>query len=73
MLPTVLLPFNFAKSLLNASLAIMLYKPILTALSKAKIVKTKAASLNFNKNTKFVLAVGAECLVVAVAIFLIIA
>ena len=73
MLPTVLLPFNFAKSLLNASLAIMLYKPVLAALSKSGIVKTKTASLNFNKNTKIILAVGAGCLVVAVVIFLIIA
>lgn len=73
MLPTVLLPFNFAKSLLNASLSIMLYKPVLAALSKSGIVKTKTASLNFNKNTKIILAVGAGCLVVAVVIFLIIA
>ena len=35
-LPTVLLPFNFAKSLLNSAVAMMLYKPLSRALKKAK-------------------------------------
>lgn len=73
LLPKVLLPFNFAKSLLNASVAIMLYKPVLAALSKAKIIKTKSASLSFNKNTKTVLIIGSACLIVSVVIFLILA
>ena len=72
LLPKVLLPFNFAKSLLNASIAILLYKPVLAALSKAKIVKTKSASLSFNKNTKIILAIGSCALVVAIVIVLII-
>ena len=73
LLPKVLLPFNFAKSLLNASVSIMLYKPVLTALSKAGIVKTKSASLSFNKNTRIILAVGALCLICSVVILIIIA
>ena len=73
LLPKVLLPFNFAKSMLNAAVAIMLYKPVLAALSKARIIKTKTASLNFNKNTKIVLILGSVCLVVSVIIFLILA
>ena len=73
LLPKVLLPFNFAKSLLNASVSIMLYKPVLAALSKAGIIKTKSASLSFNKNTKIILAIGASCLVLSVIIFIIIA
>lgn len=73
LLPKVLLPFNFAKSLLNASVAIMLYKPVLAALSKAKIVKTKSAHLEFNKNTKIILAVGSVALVLSVVIFIILA
>ena len=73
LLPKVLLPFNFAKSLLNASVAILLYKPVLAALSKAKIIKTKSASLSFNKNTKTVLIIGSCCLILSVVIFLILA
>ena len=73
LLPKVLLPFNFAKSLLNASVSIMLYKPVLAALSKAKIIKTKSASLSFNKNTKIILIIGSACLVASVVIFLVLA
>jgi riboflavin transporter FmnP len=73
LLPKVLLPFNFAKSLLNAAVAIMLYKPVLAALSKAKIIKTKTASLNFNNNTRIVLVIGSICLAASVVIFLILA
>lgn len=73
LLPKVLLPFNFAKSLLNASVSIMLYKPVLAALSKAKIIKTKSASLSFNKNTKIILIIGSACLVSSVVIFLVLA
>ena len=73
LLPRVLLPFNFAKSMLNASVAIMLYKPVLAALSKAKIIQTKSASLSFNKNTRLVLIIGSTALVVSVVIFLILA
>ena len=73
LLPKVLLPFNFAKSLLNASVTVMLYKPVLAALSKAGMVKEKHANLTFNKNTKIILAIGAVCLICSVVIFIILA
>ncbi|MBP3402108.1 MAG: ECF transporter S component [Clostridia bacterium] len=73
LLPTVLLPFNFAKSLLNAAVAIMLYKPVLAALSKSGIIKTKSASLSFNKNTRIILTIGAVCLICSIIILIIIA
>lgn len=73
LLPKVLLPFNFAKSLLNASITVMLYKPVLAALSKSGIIKTKTTSLTFNKNTKIVLAIGGACLICSVIIFIILA
>ncbi len=69
LLPKVLLPFNFAKSLLNAAICIMLYKPVLAALSKAGMIKTKTASLSFNKNTKIILAIGSVALIISVIIF----
>jgi len=37
-IPTVFLPFNIIKSSINAALAILLYKPIVLGLRKAKIV-----------------------------------
>ncbi len=72
LLPTVLLPFNFAKCLLNAAASIMLYKPVLAALSKSGMIKTKSASLNFNKNTRIILALGTVSLICSVIILIII-
>ena len=71
LLPKVLLPFNFAKALLNSAVCIMLYKPVLVALSKSGMIKTKSASFSFNKNTKIILAVGSAALILSVVIFLI--
>ena len=38
MLPTVFLPFNLVKGGLNAALTLVLYKPVVTALRKARLV-----------------------------------
>ena len=38
MLPTVFLPFNLAKGGLNMALTLILYKPVVTALRKARLV-----------------------------------
>lgn len=44
LIPTMLLPFNATKSILNASLTLCLYKPMTNVLKKAGIVKTVVAS-----------------------------
>lgn len=49
MIPTLLLPFNIIKSLLNASLVMLLYKPLTTALLKAKLISRKGTSAPLNK------------------------
>ena len=71
-LPTVLLPFNFAKALLNSSVAMLLYKPVVTALRKAKIANIGNGSTGFNKNSIIILSVGGAALVGAMVILLII-
>ena len=38
MLPTVFLPFNVVKGGLNMALILVLYKPVVTALRKARLV-----------------------------------
>ena len=38
MLPTVFLPFNLLKGTINASLTLFLYKSVVTALRKAKLL-----------------------------------
>ena len=44
MLPTVFLPFNVVKGGLNMALILLLYKPVVTALRKAKLAPESSAS-----------------------------
>ena len=74
MLPTLLLPFNFAKALMNSAIVMLLYKPLVTALKRLNIVKTKgekAPSMTFNRTTKIILILGAVGVVLSITIFLI--
>jgi riboflavin transporter FmnP len=73
MLPTLLLPFNFAKSLMNSAIVMLLYKPTVMALKRLGLVKTHggAAAMTFNRTTKIILALGAIGLVLSIVIFLI--
>ena len=41
MLPTLLLPFNFSKALMNSAFVMLLYKPLVTALKRLNIVKSQ--------------------------------
>ena len=41
LLPTLLLPFNFTKSVLNAGLVLALYKPVITACRAVRLVPQK--------------------------------
>lgn len=43
MLPTVFLPFNLVKGLINSGFILFTYKPIVTALQKAGLVQNKTA------------------------------
>lgn len=71
MLPTLLLPFNFAKALMNSAIVMFIYKPVVTALKRLGIVKTQGGSsaMTFNRTTKIILALGAVGLVISIAIF----
>ena len=72
LLPKTLLPFNFAKALLNSSMAMLLYKPIVTALRKAKLAKVGTGSTTFNRSSVIIISVGAVTLIAALVILLII-
>ena len=58
MIPKLLLPFNFTKALLNASITLLLYKPVFTALRSAKIIKT-GEKMTFDKKTIIIMVTGA--------------
>jgi len=72
LLPTVLLPFNLAKSIMNASVAMLLYKPIVLALKKAKITSKGKNSVSFNKSSVIILSVGSVMLIASIVILLVI-
>lgn len=71
LLAKVLLPFNFAKSLLNSATAMLLYKPLTEALRGAHLIEG-GKKIAFNKNTLIILIVGAVALITSLVILLII-
>ena len=73
MIPGLLLPFNFAKTLMNSALAMLLYKPIINALRAAGLVKKNEHKTAFNKTSLMTLIIGGIALIAAVVILIIIA
>lgn len=73
MVPTLFLPFNMTKALLNAAIVLILYKPVSTAMKAAKVLPRSNSALsegesaeNAKKKTlKFSLIVSAVALVIA--------
>ena len=55
MLPTVFLPFNLVKGGLNMAAALLLYKPVVGALRKAKLVPESESSQKGKLNVGFLL------------------
>ena len=68
MIPTLLLPFNFAKALVNSAIAMILYKPVILALKRAKMVDSKM-SAKFDKKSVIMLMLGALLLILGLVIF----
>ncbi len=64
LIPKLLLPFNFTKAVLNASLVLLIYKPIITALRRAGAIKAGHADYGLDKKTVLVIVV-AVCLAAA--------
>ncbi len=71
MLPTLFLPFNFAKTLLNAAVVLLIYKPVVMALRKAKIVEGRAMDIKFGKQSVVTIIISAASLIAAIVIFVI--
>lgn len=70
LLPTLLLPFNLAKSLMNAAIVMLIYKPVSIALKRAGLVKGKMDT-KFTKLSLLMLIAGLVTLAAAVTVFLI--
>ena len=71
MLPTVLLPFNFAKSLMNAAIAMLIYKPIAIAMRRARLIDGKPMDTKFGKQSIITLIIGVISLAAAITVFVI--
>ena len=71
MLPTLFLPFNLAKTLLNAAIVMLIYKPVVMALRKAKILEGKTMDVKFGKQSVITIAISCLSLCAAIIIFVI--
>lgn len=73
MLPTVFLPFNLLKGCLNSALTLFLYKAVVTALQKAKLLpRSTAEKTSGSKKNNLTLMVTIGSLVVLITCLLII-
>jgi riboflavin transporter FmnP len=75
MIPTLLLPFNFAKYLFNSAITLVLYKPVLEALRRAKLMGADKSSANgtiSKTNTLISLISAGVLLVTAIIIFVVV-
>ena len=72
LIPTLLLPFNLTKALLNAALVLVLYKPIATALRRTRMVESGASSESYRLRgrTLVMLLLGIALLAVSVLLFI---
>ena len=71
MLPTVLLPFNFAKTLMNGAIAMLIYKPVAIALRRAKLLDGNSMDTKFGKQSVITIILGTLSLAVAITVFII--
>ena len=69
-LPTVLLPFNFAKSLMNSAISMLLYKPVANAMKRAGLTGGTLGGGGFNKNSVIILTLGTLALAASIVILL---
>ena len=68
LIPTLLLPFNAVKGVLNASIVMLLYKPLSRALKKARLVESSVfentTQTNVNKKKSTLVTVVALCIMI---------
>ena len=69
MLPTVFVPFNVVKGLINSALTLILYRPLVKSLTRAKLINSSGSSTNKKfKSSAFV--IGFSILVVCIPVLL---
>ena len=71
MLPTILLPFNFAKTLMNGAISMLIYKPVAIAMRRAKLLDGKPMDTKFGRRSVVTIVIGVISLAAAITIFVI--
>ena len=71
MLPTILLPFNFAKTLMNGAISMLIYKPVAIAMRRAKVLDGKPMDTKFGRRSVVTIVIGVISLAAAITIFVI--
>jgi hypothetical protein len=66
------LPFNLTKTLLNAALVWVLYKPVSVALKKARVIKGGPNSFALNTKTVLVMLAALALIAACVVVFLVV-
>ncbi len=69
LIPKLLLPFNFTKAVLNASLVMIVYKPISTALKRAKMIRSGSSVYRIDKNTVISIVISIAVLIASLIVF----
>ncbi len=70
LLPTLLFPFNLAKALMNAAIAMLIYKPVSIAMKRARLISGRM-DMRFNAQSVIMLVIGGVTLATAIVIFVI--
>ncbi len=70
LLPTLLMPFNLAKALMNSAIVMLIYKPVSVAMKRAKLIDGRV-DLRFTRQSAIMLTVGGLTLALAAIIFMV--
>jgi riboflavin transporter FmnP len=70
MIPTLLLPFNLIKTVLNSALVLLIYKPVATALRHTRLTNGVPQPYRLNRRSILVLLLGVALLVASIILYL---
>ena len=83
MIPTLFLPFNLTKAVLNSAIVLILYKPISRAMKAAKVIRSsdvgldsdkieQKASKKFTKKDAIILIIGLALIAISAIVFVVV-
>lgn len=69
LLPTLLLPFNLTKAVMNAAVTLLIYKPTVSAVRRAGIIKSSDKGYKPNKTAVLVTVIAAAVITLSLLVF----